>query len=868
MRAGLGLVRGTWVPMFALLLGACGGRSALSLVVDASAPEVVEPRPEVCNGLDDDLDGRVDQPWRDEQGRYVDDAHCGGCDRPCEASGDVLEARCEVRFEAARCVAVRCAAGLVPSRAGRCVPRDARLCLPCLDESSCGDFEGARCADVGGERRCTVACELGCAEGYRCDPSTGVCVPAGGSCSCRAGDRFDLACAIPTEGGACVGRARCEDGVLSACEGREEACNEVDDDCDGLTDEGFRDERGAYSLDVRHCGACGVDCTADAIPGVQLVCGGDPFAPSCVVRCPDLDDGLDPGDRVDADRDVATGCECTVRSVDDDPGPVGAMGASLDTNCDGADGVVLRSFYVAPDGDDAGPGSPTRPLRTVGEAVRRAAESLSTDRPRPHVYVAAGVYAEALRLIDGVHVHGGYRRDFRALDPEGFRSEVRAPADADTPGGAAVHVLAGAMRETTLEGLVLWGADASASSGPAFGLFVEDPWSGLLLRNLEVRAGRGGPGMPGRPGAPGEPPAGSGASGEPPRAAVEDARHRCIRDEERNRVRGGEGSRHRCGAVDVSGGAGGSAACPRFAETQGAGGAGSAPRGLRGGRGGRGGQDSQGPITADRGSCRGTPVCCGLADFSVPTDFQGPAPGEPGMDGRNGRPGASCTDPLGRLRADRWEPDVATAGTAGTPGSGGGGGGAGGGAEMAWFDGVCEFPDGLGGGGGGGGAGGCGGRGGAPGTSAGPSVALVMRYTGRVRSGAPRLQGLLLRSADGAPGGDGGAGGEGALGSAGGRGGSLPREARATPTLAGPFPGGRGGPGGQGGAGGGGGAGCGGASVGIWIEGMAPPGLPVAGWRRALRFQLGRPGRGGRGGGGPSAAPDGADGVAVEVLLR
>ncbi len=864
MKCALG--RRAWVLW--CVAAACGGRSQLSLTVDASVPEVLEARPEVCNGLDDDLDGRVDQPWRDDRGRYVSDEHCGGCGRPCSPGGNVLEARCEVRFESARCVAVRCVDGMVPSRSGACVPRDRRLCLPCVQDEGCGDFEGARCVQIGGESRCTVDCALGCAEGYRCDPAEGVCVPVGGSCGCGPGDRFDLACLLPTEGGPCVGRARCEDGVLSACEGRAEVCNEVDDDCDGLTDEGFRDDRGAYSLDVRNCGGCGVDCTVDDIPGVRLTCGGDPFAPSCVVRCPDLDDGLDPGDRVDADRDVATGCECTVRSVEDEPGPVGAEGDALDTNCDGADGVVLESFYVAPDGDDAGPGSPSRPLRTVSEALRRASESIATERPRPHVYVAAGVYVEVLQVPDGVHVHGGYRRDFRALEPAGFRSEVRAPADAETPGGAAAVLRAGGLQETTLEGLVLRGADASESSTAAFGVYVVDPWPGLTLRNLEVRAGRGGPGVPGHGGAPGVAPAAPGSDGEPPRGAVEDAAHRCRRRDVRNRVRGGAGSRHTCGDVDVSGGDGGSTGCPRFAETQEAGESGRGPRGLSGGSGGRGGQDSRGPISADRGSCQGMPVCCGLADFTVPTDFRGPAPGQPGQDGRNGRPGASCSDPLGRLRGDRWEPEPATAGTAGSPGSGGGGGGGGGGAEMDWFDGLCEFSDGLGGGGGGGGAGGCGGHGGAPGTSAGPSVALVMRYTGRVRAGAPRLEGLLLWTADGAPGGDGGAGGEGALGSAGGQGGALPREARSTPTLAGPFPGGRGGPGGQGGSGGGGGAGCGGASVGIWVAGMAPSGLPIASWRGGLRFRLGRPGRGGRGGGGPSAAPNGADGVAMEVVVR
>lgn len=43
-----------------------------------------------------------------------------------------------------------------------------------------------------------------------------------------------------------------------------EACNGVDDDCDGLADEDFTDAHGRYD-DIDHCGACGVAC-ADVFP--------------------------------------------------------------------------------------------------------------------------------------------------------------------------------------------------------------------------------------------------------------------------------------------------------------------------------------------------------------------------------------------------------------------------------------------------------------------------------------------------------------------------------------------------------------------------------------------------------------------------
>jgi hypothetical protein len=216
---------------------------------------------------------------------------------------------------------------------------------------------------------------------------------------------------LDPEGNRCPGSARCEDGVLSECVAPAESCNDTDDDCDGEVDEEFRDRRGAYSVDIHNCGECGVDCTLDTIPEGDLVCGGDPFAPTCVLDCPDARDGIDPGDRVDADRDIATGCECTVTALVDDAGPVLAEGEALDVNCDGADGIVVESFYVAPDGDDTGPGSPTRPLQTISEGLRRAAESIASGMDvRSHVFVASGTYAESLDLPDGLRLHGTRRR--------------------------------------------------------------------------------------------------------------------------------------------------------------------------------------------------------------------------------------------------------------------------------------------------------------------------------------------------------------------------------------------------------------------------------------------------------------------------
>ena len=61
----------------------CGARSA---TIDDEHDAAARPTPidEQCNGLDDDLDGRVDEAFRDELGRYIADEHCGACGAPCE----------------------------------------------------------------------------------------------------------------------------------------------------------------------------------------------------------------------------------------------------------------------------------------------------------------------------------------------------------------------------------------------------------------------------------------------------------------------------------------------------------------------------------------------------------------------------------------------------------------------------------------------------------------------------------------------------------------------------------------------------------------------------------------------------------------
>ena len=310
------------------IVAGCGSRTGAEIRQWDAQPGPV-PRPEVCNGLDDDLDGLVragvldggrtdagamdggardtgpvadvgvdaavdsgpradagardggiasdldlfvDEDFRDSMGRYVDILNCGECGHACRVSRPhELTVGCGLVAETPVCVALTCDPGWVPSRTGVCVPAYDRLCMHCADDGDCGDFDQAHCRDLGGEPRCVVDCSLTCPPGYAC--RDGACTPPSGSCSCETGQTFTLACALTDPAGLrCPGTATCDDGVLSECASFAEVCDHTDNDCNGTIDDGYRDARGAYILNIHDCGECGVDCTASTIPEGDLVC--------------------------------------------------------------------------------------------------------------------------------------------------------------------------------------------------------------------------------------------------------------------------------------------------------------------------------------------------------------------------------------------------------------------------------------------------------------------------------------------------------------------------------------------------------------------------------------------------------------------
>jgi hypothetical protein len=412
---------------------------------------------------------------------------------------------------------------------------------------------------------------------------------------------------------------------------------------------------------------------------------------------------LQPPDLSDADGDgVAAPDDCNDADPATHPGAVDKPDLAFrDSNCDGIDGVGSAAIFVALDGDDANPGTASSPKRTLAAAIDGAAAAV----PPRDVYVAAGVYAEELALVDGVSVYGKYLANTWTR-PAASSTTIAPPAgDGDVEAGLANEI----TTPTELQLVSLVAPATSAPGADVYGLrAVSSP--ALRLNGVSVSAGNAGPGGDGAPAIDGA----GGEDGEP----------------------GDDGS---CdGSTPGAGGPGGVDPVGNFGGDGGTGGA-------EGSNGGIAGDDGSGGALGGPGGSGGDPG--GDGDD-----------GDPGAPGRNGSDGAGGSG--GTVVNALWITEAGAGGTGGIAGKGGGGGGGGGGQG-----GGVGVNDGAGNGGGGGGAGGEGGPGGDAGQGGGGSFGLfLVDSTGIAISNSSIASANGGAGGDGSPGGAGGPGGTGGPG--------------------------------------------------------------------------------------------------------
>jgi hypothetical protein len=349
--------------------------------------------PELCNSFDDDCDMMIDEGIDTN----TDERNCGGCGRLCappNAFGECTGGTCvmgdcatgyyDLNMDDADGCEYRC----VPTsdREERCDRRD-EDCDGNVDEDfdlmtdpdNCGSC-GRNCRVPRGTAACVAgACELAmCAPGYydidmvatngceyRCtpaDPAVEVCNLIDDDCDGMT-DEGD-----PGGGGSCgtdvgecaAGVERCVAGAITCTGGTSpstELCNGLDDDCDGTADQGNPEGGRACGSTIGVCIPGRETCTAGA-----LVCtGGVTASPEL---CNGLDDNCD-GTIDDGNPEGGASCgtdtgECVAGTLTCTGGGLtcsGSVGPRLDT-CNGldddCDGTADQTFDTMVDPRNCG----------------------------------------------------------------------------------------------------------------------------------------------------------------------------------------------------------------------------------------------------------------------------------------------------------------------------------------------------------------------------------------------------------------------------------------------------------------------------------------------------------------------------------
>ncbi len=324
--------------------GSCGSADVDPVTLAEWSGTVMRPdggactaESEICNGADDDCDGRIDEDFD----LMSDPRNCGACLRACSAAhaagtcagGACIVGACDAGFgdcnadptdgcetdlsssatncgtcghacsfpnASGTCSASACGFGACNAGFGDCnsdVSDGCEVALTTL--ADCGAC-GATCEVASGTATCaTGTCEVG-----SCDPGLG-------DCNADPSDGCEATLDTLTDCGACGTACTIANGTPTCATGAcaVEACDSGFDDCNGDASDGCE-----APLDtLTDCGACGMGCS---VPSGTATCATGTCA---VDTCP--------ANLGDCNGDPTDGCETDLRVH---PSHCGACGASCD----------------------------------------------------------------------------------------------------------------------------------------------------------------------------------------------------------------------------------------------------------------------------------------------------------------------------------------------------------------------------------------------------------------------------------------------------------------------------------------------------------------------------------------------------------